>query len=269
MSAWSFVQATLLNSRSPACCWRHPRQAVHLVAGMLQNMGAALAERWPGGGQHSCPVCEWRGRRFRTFLSADEVIPDCICPRCGSFDRQRHLVIGLRNELNRQPPVRPQVLLGFSLAPAVHWVLQREGLPRCFRTDIARDKDRFAPDFVTDLRRVGVATAAIDWIFCSHVLEHIDDLDACLAEMARLLRPGGVAWIQVPLEPGLDRSYRIEVDPHRAHAHAWRFGRDFSRLLRRPDWAVVEIVAGETLLAGICQEQGIDPTERYWLARKI
>jgi SAM-dependent methyltransferase len=128
---------------------------------------------------------------------------------------------------------------------------------------------RFAPDFLADLRCCGVASGSIDWLFCSHVLEHVDDLDACLAEMVRMLRPGGVAWIQVPLEPGLQRSRRIPIDPRRAHAHAWQFGRDFSQLLTRSEWAVKEVAAEDSLDAAKLRFYGIDPEERYWLTRKV
>ena len=268
MSVWSFCKDTWLNPHSPACCWRHPGPAIRLLAGALQNVWLACSERWPGGHRRRCPVCDWQGRHFRTFLSADEVIPACICPLCGSFDRHRHLVLGIRQELARHPQAPPRLLLGFSLSAAMHLVLRREGLPRCFRCDVAVDDDRFAPDFITDLREVAAADSVADWIFCSHVLEHIDDLAACLDEIFRLLRSGGLAWIQVPLEPELAHSRRIEVDPCRSHAHAWQFGADITQLLQRPPWTVTEVVAGHTLQAAELGRLGIAPDERFWIARK-
>jgi SAM-dependent methyltransferase len=269
VSAWSFARATLLNPRSPACLWRHPLQAGRLVVGGFQNTLLAWRERWPGAERHACPVCGWHGRHFRTFLSADEVIPRCICPGCGSFDRHRHLVLGVRDELDQQLQGRPRIILAFSLSPAMRLLLEREGLPRCFRSDIAVGDCRFAPDFISDLRSVGIVSESIDWIFCSHVLEHVVELDVCLAEMMRLLRPGGMAWIQVPCEPDLVHSHRIEIDPERAHAHAWRFGYDFRLLLERVAWGVEEIVAADSLDRAILRYHGIDPTERFWIARKV
>jgi hypothetical protein len=265
---WSFAKATLLDRRSPACFWRRPLQASRLLAGAAANGLLSCSERvWPARRQE-CPICGWQGRRFRTFLSADEIIPRCICPVCRSFDRHRLLMLALQQELQRKPPVRPRVLLGFSLSTAMRLLLEREGLPRCYRSDFVKDDNRFAPDFLSDLRRMALGDGLIDWLFCSHVLEHIAELDLCLAEIARLLSPGGQAWIQVPIEPQLEHSHRLQVDPYLAHAHAWRFGRDFTRLLQRPDWEVSEYLASGMLDQQARERSGIHPQERYWVVRK-
>ena len=229
-----------------------------------------LAEKALPGGSRLCPVCGWRGRAFRTFLSADEVIPGCICPGCGSFDRHRTLVLGVRSELakSKGSASGPRVILGYSLSTALRFLLEHEGVARCYRTDVTGDDDRFAPDFVSDLRRSPFGDGTFDWVFCSHVLEHIGELDLCVNEILRMLKPGGLAWIQVPFEPGLASSRRIRVDPHRAHAHAWQFAPDFGSMIERDGWEVTEVVAGEMLPADERKLYGIDPQERFWLARK-
>lgn len=260
MSAWSFARATILNPASPACAWRHPAQARRLVAGAAANALAGAAERLAPGGPHECPVCGWRGRRFRTFLAADEVIPACICPACGAFDRQRLLAVALRRELDGRP--RPQVLLAFAQPDCLQDFLAREGAARCFRADYARGP--FGLEFVTDLRRAAIGTATIDWLLCSHVLEHIAELHPCLTEMARILRPGGSAWIQVPIEPGIATSRRIAIDPYRAHAHAWQFGTDVAELLARPEWDVREHAWSDVIDAAQARRYGVAPDERFW-----
>jgi SAM-dependent methyltransferase len=262
-----FVRETLLDPRSPACWWRHPFMAMRVVAGAAGNALLTIDEKATHPKVRECPVCGWHGRRFRSFLSGDEVISQCICPGCGAFDRQRLLVLGVRAEL-RARKGNPSVMVGFSLSPALRFLLEHEGLARCFRSDIDAGDPRFAPDFAADLRRTPIRDGSVDWVFCSHVLEHIAELDLCLDEIHRILRSGGIAWLQVPFEAGLAHSRRIPIDPFRAHAHAWQFAPDFGTLLERQGWTVTEVIARDAVSAAERSRFGIDPDERYWLVRK-
>ncbi len=268
MSAIAFVRDTLFNPRSPACLWKHPLMAGTIFVGALENFLLLLGERTALGAFRECPVCGWRGYRFRNFLSSDEVIRHCICPGCGSFDRHRHLVLGVREELAANPDRTPEVMIGFSLSTALRFALEHEGLARCFRSDIDAADRRFSPDLVMDLRQTPLLDGAVDWVFCSHVLEHIPELEICVDEILRFLKPGGAAWIQVPFEPGRAHSRQIQIDPHRAHAHAWQFAPDFGTLIERPGWTVREVIAGENMSPEDLKRYGIDPRERYWLTRK-
>jgi len=268
LSAIAFARDTFFNARSPACLWKHPVMAGKIFAGALENFLLPRGEKTARGAFRECPVCGWKGHRFRNFLSADEVIRHCICPGCGSFDRHRQLVLGVREELAANPGWTPGVMIGLSLSTALRFLLEHEGLARCFRSDIDADDRRFSPDLVMDLRQAALLDGAVDWIFCSHVLEHIPELEICVDEILRILKPGGAAWIQVPFELGRAHSRRIGIDPHRAHAHAWQFAPDFGTLIERPDWTVREVVAGDNLSPDDLKRYGIDPFERYWLVRK-
>jgi len=268
LPALEFVRETLFESRSPSCFWKHPSQATKVVIGALTNLLLPVGEKLAGTKSRKCPVCEWSGNRFRTFLSADEIIANCICPGCGSFDRHRQLVLGVREELAGRPGWNPDVMVGYSLSTAMQFLLEHEGLARCFRCDIDAQDKRFSPDFVADLRNNPLTDNSVDWLFCSHVLEHISELDHCIDEILRVLKPGGAAWLQVPFEPGLAHSQRIDIDPHRAHAHAWQFAPDFGNLIQRPQWSVTEVLAGEAVSAADRHKYGIDPLERFWLATK-
>jgi len=159
-------------------------------------------------------------------------------------------------------------MVGFSLSTAMRFLLEHEGLARCFRSDIDAEDHRFAPDFTADLRHMPLLSKSVGWVFCSHVLEHITELEMCVEEILRILEPGGEAWIQVPFEPGRAHSRRIDIDPHRAHAHAWQFAPDFSTLIERSNWTVKEVVAVESVEPADRRRFGIDPAERYWLARR-
>ena len=53
-------------------------------------------------------------------------------------------------------------------------------------------------DVHLDLTRLGVADASVDTVVCVSVLEHVDDLSAALAELTRVLAPGGTLLLTVP-----------------------------------------------------------------------
>lgn len=49
-----------------------------------------------------------------------------------------------------------------------------------------------------DLTALGLADGAVDTLVCVSVLEHVDDLDAAVDELARVLAPGGRLLLTVP-----------------------------------------------------------------------
>lgn len=69
-------------------------------------------------------------------------------------------------------------------------------------------------DRVLDVRAMPeVPDESVDALFCSGVLEHVDDCQAAVAECFRVLRSGGVFLVGLPLQQALHRT------PH----DFWRF----------------------------------------------
>jgi SAM-dependent methyltransferase len=64
-----------------------------------------------------------------------------------------------------------------------------------------RGADGAHPVLCGDLARLDLPDAAFDAAVCGEVLEHLDDDDAALAELARVLRPGGLVVVTVPANP--------------------------------------------------------------------
>jgi SAM-dependent methyltransferase len=55
-----------------------------------------------------------------------------------------------------------------------------------------------APDIVADLHRLPVEEASFDAVVCTEVLEHVAEPAVVLAELRRVLRPGGSLLLTVP-----------------------------------------------------------------------
>lgn len=83
----------------------------------------------------------------------------------------------------------------------------------------AADHARLFPIPAIDIMASGLPEGQFDAIITQEVLEHVPDLDAALVDMARILKPGGVALGTVPLEPSFDRSRRRAVIENGAIRH--------------------------------------------------
>ena len=68
-----------------------------------------------------------------------------------------------------------------------------------------------------DLRKCPLPGACVDGVSCLNVLEHIDAHETALAEIYRILRPGGIAHIEVPAGPALYDIYDEYLMHHRRY----------------------------------------------------
>ena len=90
-----------------------------------------------------------------------------------------------------------------------------------------------------DLRRCPLPDACVDAVTALNVLEHIDDDQQALLEIARILRPGGVAHVEVPAGPGCYDVYDEQLMHHRRY----RLG----ELLAKARAAGLEVLRGTHL----------------------
>ena len=82
-----------------------------------------------------------------------------------------------------------------------------------------------------DITAMRYDTDSVDFFVCFHVLEHVADEAAALSEIRRVLRPGGTAVLQVPVDWDLAETYDYATPDPREVGHVRRYGRDLrSRL---------------------------------------
>jgi Methyltransferase domain len=160
-----------------------------------------------------CPICSWRGLRFRPFVGPGYFLWNERCPGCGAAKRQRLMALAFRRQLIPPGP-RLYVAPESCLEPFV-----RQDGP-VITTDL------FAENVAVraDAQALPFAPGSFAAIVCSDVLEHVEDDQSALAQIREALSPVGVAYVHVPvlLTETVDYGRAIEVD----YGHRRAYGPD-------------------------------------------
>jgi len=146
------------------------------------------------GNQRMCPCCGWR---LRQFLPVDGR-PDAICPRCRSMERHRLLWLYLvRNTDIQSEPLRLlHIAPEYSLLRRFYTMKNLTYLT----ADLGSEGYHYTKiDMMMDVTFSAFASGSVDAIICNHVLEHVPDDRRAIRECYRVLRPGGWAFLNVPI----------------------------------------------------------------------
>lgn len=187
----------------------------------LRMLGGAKADR-------HCPAC---GNAVIGFFRYGEV-REWGCPRCGASPRERLMHYLLDTGAIDLPAGGAVLHCAPNEASLVARMRASAGdyVPGDLFPDVYRD--------VPDIRRIDLMAldedTRFDRIYASHVMEHVPDDARVLANMHRALRPGGEAWLIVPLwnrptEDGApDLSGRERERRFGQWDHVRQYGRDFA-----------------------------------------
>jgi SAM-dependent methyltransferase len=242
-----------------------------LLPAGVRRAGWLVLTHMAAGKRVTCPVCGRGLRFFLPFGIGGKLRTGALCPGCRSLERDR----------------AAWLLLSSSAAP---WLEQRPRLlhiapERCLEPRLrARLGDRYVTGDLlrTDVdRQLSVEAlpfedASFDAIICNHVLEHVTDDRKALAELRRVLTPGGWALLQVPLDR--DRAVTIE-DPTETsarerrrrfgqHDHVRAYGRDYAERLRAGGFLLEPLEVRAQYDAHDLRRYGLDPDEVLHLCRK-
>ncbi|MCC6437611.1 MAG: class I SAM-dependent methyltransferase [Acidimicrobiales bacterium] len=207
---------------------------------------AEVADPWSGLGAATaavaCNICRWAGDAFLRPGHCEAT----TCPRCGAIGRDRFLFWALQNTVARPASGRLRVL---------------ETSPRLgadYRAAMGGWFDYLCSDFDErahsgmirlDLQAIELPDECLDVILTPHVLEHVPDTDRALAELHRVLRPGGALLLQVPLLQGRTAA-PVEPEFHGDDTPVmWRFGPELSDRLEAAGFRVRLLVTGELAAA--------------------
>jgi SAM-dependent methyltransferase len=141
---------------------------------------------------HVCPCCGAMPALFVHRASGKKVVWNSACPRCDARSRHRGLSVLLPVLLDELGPER---VLHFAPEPILGPIFAgRAGLS--YETC-----DLFLEDVThpgVDIQQTPFPGGAYDLVLCNHVLEHVERDGDAIAELARIVAPGGAAVITVP-----------------------------------------------------------------------
>jgi SAM-dependent methyltransferase len=157
-----------------------------------------IKEKWNKisnmGSTYNCPVCNYNGRKFLdSGLTSKR--KNARCPSCKSLERHRQLVLIIES---LQVLTKDSSLLHFAPEPCLLTYFKNK-LGENYKTSHYNEKSK--SDYSFDIRNIDSPDETYDFIVCSHVLEHIDEDIKAMKELYRILKPGGIAFIQVPIWP--------------------------------------------------------------------
>ena len=193
-------------------------------------------------------------------------------PRPGTNSLERHRLLWLYLKDKTDFLTKPQKLL--HIAPE-----------QCFYGRFRKMKhldyttaDLFSPlaDLRFDVQNIPLEDNTYDTIFCNHVLEHVDDDRKAIREFQRILKPGGMAIMQVPLDPDYevtDEDPTIK-DPaererrFRQYDHVRLYGQDYPERLKECGFKVTTFNAEEELPDGYFEKYALPKREMLYVCTK-
>lgn len=184
-----------------------------------------------GKEKFECPVCGYTGP-FMDIAPHTGLRKHAKCPNCNALERHRIQFLVVEKVLSEITATDLKML---HFAPEPFF---REYFSKRFGRYETADICMEGVDHKVDLQQLPFDDASYDFIYASHVLEHIPDDEKAISEIRRILRPKGLAILPVPIVAEKTIEYS-EPNPYEAfHVRAPgldyfnRYERHFSRVER-------------------------------------
>jgi len=145
------------------------------------------------GRKYVCPVCEHSFRKFLSFGHPKRI--NVRCPSCASLERHRLIWMFLQNKTEFfRANLR---VLHFAPELGFFEKIKKMGNISYIPADIN--------PFCSEIKKVDITNITYDdnyfnCVICCHVLEHIPDDRLAIREVFRVLKSGGWAILQVPID---------------------------------------------------------------------
>ncbi len=215
-----------------------PRPVLIRFSYVFNKMAPVLMK----GDNVECPICE---HHFRSFLPYGTVKrrDNVLCPSCLSLERHRLLWLFLKNRTDF-----------FTANHKLLHIAPEQCFYRRFRAlkninSTTADLESPLADVHMDIHTMPFEDQSYDIVLCNHVLEHVEDDAQAMREIYRVLKPGGWAIMQVPLDDTREKTYEDKsiTSAEDREKHFWQkdhvrlFGLDYPKRLEQAGFKVEAI----------------------------
>lgn len=243
-----------------------PRRYLQRVSGA----GLKVLAVFYSGSDVTCPVCS---KSFRKFLPYGRINArqNALCPNCMSLERHRLIWLYLNNNT------------GFFQSPGKVLHIAPEA---CFMGPFEKlhGAGYFTADIESPLAKVKMDIHDIpfdantfDFVLCNHVLEHVRDDIRAMQEISRVLKPGGLAILQVPFfRPIPDQTFedasitdkRMRERVFGQDDHVRKYGHDYPQRIRQSGLTPIEDLYVDTLPETTRKKYGLVKGETIYGGKK-
>ncbi|AZQ42770.1 class I SAM-dependent methyltransferase [Nonlabens ponticola] len=212
------------------------------------------------------------GRTFRSFLPYGyvNVRENVLSPSTLSLERHRLLWLYLQRELKIFD--KKIDLLHFAPEQCFYDRFRESANINYLTTDLNSP----LADVHADICNLPFEGDSYDLILCNHVLEHIPDDETAMREIYRVLKPGGTAILQIPLDMSREVTYEDDSITDRdererifgQYDHVRVYGMDYFERLDSIGFKVDAVDYTKTLTADQIDRYRLAPGELIPVVRK-
>ncbi len=222
-----------------------PRKVLQLFG----NFGLPIIALFHAGNKVECTVCGSTYRKFLPYGRGAASRKNALCPSCLSLERHRLIWLYLKTETDLF--TKPHKFL--HVAPELCFMKRFEKMEHL--DYITGDIESPLAKVKMDVHDIPFDENTFDVLFCNHVLEHVEDDKKVMGEFIRVLKPGGWAILQSPIDYSYETTYEDDsiTDPREREKafgqddHVRMYGRDYDKQLEAGGFKVTIVNMMEIL----------------------
>ena len=221
------------------------------------------------GDNHECPICENKFRKMLPYGNKGAV--NRLCPSCLSLERHRLIWLYLKQKTG----FFTDNLKVLHIAPEQSFFKRFKALENLDYT--TGDLESPIVDIHFDIQNIPFEDNTYDVVMANHVLEHIPDEYKATSELYRILKPGGWAILQVPINPNFKETYEDKsiTDPKEREKHFGQYdhlryhGLDYASRLEKSGFKVDSNMFVEELGEELIEKYRLSKNETLYVAQKL